>query len=65
MEIQKDLFGKVVKEKVRKPTRLEKSLLDYDKASFDDRLKRLNYIKKNISRWFAFARRHGICIYFW
>ncbi len=46
METQKDLFGKVVKEKVRKPTRLEKSLLDYDKASFDDRLKRLNYIKK-------------------
>lgn len=48
METQKDLFGKIVKEKVRKPTQLEKSLLDYDKASFNDRLKRLNYIKKFI-----------------
>ena len=46
MEKQKDLFGIAVTEKTKKPTRLEKSLSDYDKTTFSNRLKRLKYIKR-------------------
>ena len=51
--MQKDLFGKKIIDKKRK-TRLEMSLLKYDKNSLQERIERLKYINK------IFPKRYGI-----
>ena len=45
MEVKKDLFGNIITDKKR-VTKLEKYLIEYDKKTFADRLKRLNLINK-------------------
>jgi hypothetical protein len=52
--MQKDLFGKKIIEKKRR-TRLEMSLLKYDKDSRHERLERLKYINKIVSKQYGIA----------
>lgn len=46
MVTKKDLFGKTINEVIKRPTRLEKALNDYDKSTYNERLRRLTYINK-------------------
>ena len=50
--MQKDLFGKKV---IQKKTRLETSLLRYDKRSLNERVERLKYINKIIPKGYGIA----------
>lgn len=55
METKKDLFGNTIKEKVKRPTKLERFLVEYDKITFSDRLIRLNFINKTYPKGLLLA----------
>ena len=46
MPTTKDIFENTLIEVKKRPTRLEKALTDYDKSTYNERLRRLTYINK-------------------
>lgn len=49
-----NLFGENVPQKKKRPTRLEKVLLDFDKNSFEERLSRLQFVDKVFPKGHSF-----------